>query len=85
MTPAYTLKLGLKIYPTNIGAQKIDGFTLETFEMILASFQVENKLGRARIFQKTFLIADINIEIVLDMLYLTLSNADVWLLEIELI
>ena len=38
MTPGYALKLGLKIRPTNGGAQKIDDSTLETFGMVLASF-----------------------------------------------
>ena len=38
MTPAYVSKLGLKVYFTNIGAQKIDGSILETFGMILANF-----------------------------------------------
>ena len=40
--------------PTDVGAQKIDGSTLETFGMVLASFQVEDKLGRAQFFQETF-------------------------------
>ena len=46
MTPAYAAKLGLGVRETNIGAQKIDGSTLHTFGMVLADFQVENKLGR---------------------------------------
>ena len=50
MTPAYAAKLGLQVQKIDIKAQKIDGSTLETFEMVLADFQVENKLGRARFF-----------------------------------
>ena len=65
MTPAYASRLSLWVYHTNIGAQKIDGFTLETFGMVLVSFQVEDKLGKAQFFQETFLLADINVEIVL--------------------
>ena len=42
MTSAYTAKLSLKVRKTNIGAQKIDGSTLETFGMVLADFQVED-------------------------------------------
>ena len=38
MTPVYTLKLSLRVYYTDVGAQKIDGFTLQTFEMVLANF-----------------------------------------------
>ena len=84
MTPAYAAKLGLKVQKTDIGAQKIDGSTLKTFGMILADFQVEDKLGRARFFQENFLLADISAEIVLGMSFLTLSNADVWFVEKKL-
>ena len=41
----YALKLGLKVRITNIRAQNIDGSTLKTFEMVCASFQVEDELG----------------------------------------
>ena len=47
MTPAYVSKLGLRVRQTNFGAQKVNGSILKTFEMVLASFQVEDKLGRA--------------------------------------
>ena len=52
--------------------------------MVLASFQVEDKFGRARFFQKTFLLANISAEIVLGMPFLTLSNADVQFVEKKL-
>ena len=84
MTPAYTAKLGLQVQKANIGAQKIDGSTLETFGMVLADFQVEDKLGKVRFFQETFLLADINAEVVLGMPFLTLSNADVQFVKKEL-
>ena len=84
MSPAYAAKLGLKVQKTDIGAQKIDGSTLETFGMILADFQVEDKLGRARFFQETFLLADISTEVVPGMPFLTLSNANVQFVEKKL-
>ena len=77
MTSAYALRLGLRVCRTNIGAQKIDGIILKIFEMVLASFQIEDKLGKARFFQDTFLLANISAEVVLGMLFLTFSNADV--------
>ena len=52
--------------------------------MVLADFQVENKLGKARFFQETFLLANISAEVVLGMPFLTLSNADVQFVEKEL-
>ena len=51
--------------------------------MALADFQVEDKLGRARFFQETFLLANISVEIVLDMPFLTLSNANIQFIEKE--
>ena len=38
MTSIYISKLGVRVYHINIGAQNIDGSTLKTFGMILASF-----------------------------------------------
>lgn len=77
MTLIYAAKLGLKICRTNIGAQKIDDFTLKMFGMVLASFQVENQLRKAWFFQEIFLFADINVEVVLKMPFLTFNNADI--------
>ena len=45
--------------------------------MVIAGFRVLNKYGRARFFQKTFLLADTTMEVVLEMLFLTFSNADI--------
>ena len=77
MTPVYTSKLGFKVHPTNIGAQKIDSTTLKIFKMVLASFQIENKLRKGWLFQETFLLADISGKVALDILFLILSNANV--------
>ena len=84
MTPAYASKLGLRVRHTDVRAQKIDSSTLQTFGMVLANFQVEDKLGKTRFFQETFLLANISAEVVLGMPFLTLSNADVQFVEKEL-
>ena len=84
MTPAYTAHLGLKVRMTDVGAQKIDGSSLAIYGMVIAAFQVVNKLGRSRFFQETFLLADISMEVVLGMPFLSLSNADVQFAEKEL-
>ena len=84
MTPAYAKKLGLRTQKTDGGAQKINESSLDTFEMVIAGFQIIDKLGRARFFQETFLLADTTIEVVLGMPFLTLSNADIQFAEKEL-
>ena len=52
--------------------------------MVLADFQIEDKLGKVQFFQETFLLADISAEVVLGMPFLTLSNADVQFVKKEL-
>ena len=77
MTPAFAARLGLSIHPTGIGAQKIDGSALRTYGMAIAGFSIQDKSGRARFFEETFLLADTSIEVVLGMPFLALSNADI--------
>ena len=45
--------------------------------MVLASFQIKNMLGKTQFFQKTFLLIDFGIEVVLEMPFLTLSNINI--------
>ena len=77
MSPAYAERLVFKIWKTNVGAQKIDGSALETFGMVIADFQMEDKGGRPRFFQETFLMTNTKFEVVLGMPFLKISNADV--------
>ena len=77
MTSLYASKLGLKVCPTNIGAQKVDGSTLKIFGMVLASFQAEDKLRKTHFFQETFLVANTSVKMILGILFLAFSNADV--------
>ena len=77
MSSTYAEKLGLKTWKTNVGAQKIDGSALETFGMVIADFQVEDRSGRPRFFQETFLVADTKFKVILEMPFLKISNADV--------
>ena len=72
----YAQKLKLKIQKTNIGAQKIDGSALEIFEMVIADFQMQNKASKPRFFQETFLVANTKFKVILGMLFLKISNAD---------
>ena len=77
MSPAYIERLSLKTRKTNVGAQNIDGSALEIFGMVIADFQVEDKDSRPRFFQKIFLVADTKFEVVLGMLFLKISSANV--------
>ena len=50
MSPAYAKKLGLRIRPTDVGAQKIDGSHLDIFGMVIAGFLLQDKLGKVQFF-----------------------------------
>ena len=77
MTPAYAAHLGLKVRVTNVNIQKIDRPSLATYDMVIAAFQVVNKLDCSRFFQQTFLLPNISMKVVLGMLFLIFSNVDV--------
>lgn len=77
MSPAYAERLGFQTWKTNIRAQKIDGSILETFTIVIVDFQVEDEVGKSRFFQKTFLVANTKFKVVLEILFLKFSNADI--------
>lgn len=77
MNPDLAWKLGFKIRRTNIGAQKINGFALEIFGIVIADFQVENKVSRPKFFQETFLVTDTKFMVILRMIFLKISNTNV--------
>ena len=77
INPNYTWKLRLKIWKTNVKAQKIDGSTLEIFGMVIADFQMEDKASRPRFFQKIFLVLNTKFKVILGILFLKISNINV--------
>ena len=70
--------------PFDVGAQKIDGTTLDTYGMVVVAFSVTDQANRVRFFEETFLVANVSPEVVLGMPFLTLSGADVDFLDREL-
>ena len=50
MTPAYAAQLDLKVRKTDVGTQKIDGSSLATYNMVISTFQILNKLGHSWFF-----------------------------------
>ena len=77
MHPSFAKQLSLPISLRGIRAQKTDGTTLETHEMVVIAFSVVDKANRVKIFEEPFLVANLSPEVVLGMLFLTLSSADV--------
>ena len=74
--PTFVKELGLPIRPTDIRVQKIDGTMLDTYRIVVAAFSMNNKANQIRFFEKTFLMANIGLEIAFGMLFLTLNDAN---------
>lgn len=77
MTLVYIVKLELITWMTSVEAQKTDGLLLEIYDMTLAKFLLQDNLEKVWFFKRIFLLPNTNIEIVLGILFLSLSNADI--------
>ena len=75
--PTLAQKLRLPVRPIDMEAQKIDGTIFDTFWMVVTTFSVMNKANQVRFFKETFLVANVSPGIVLGILFLTLSGADI--------
>lgn len=73
-TLAYTAKLGFTNWKTSIKTSRIDGLSLDTYNMALARFSIHGSLRKVWFLEKTFLLANTSIKIVLGMLFLAFSN-----------
>ena len=82
---AYATKLGLRTRKIDVSVQKINGFHLNIFGMVIADCSVKDKLERVQSFQKTFLLANIDLEVVLTILFFTLSIVNISFVEQEFI
>lgn len=77
ITIAYAKKLGFQICKTNVEAQKIVSFSLIIYKIVITRFQVLDQLARACFYQKIFLLSNINKNIILKLIFLTLNNANI--------
>ncbi len=66
MCQAFTYQWGFKTQKTNVGAQKINDTTLETYGMVVSTFFVLDTDGRKRFFEESFLLADVKPDVVGD-------------------
>ena len=61
----FAWELRLFIKPTDVKAQKINGITLDIFEMVVAAFLMTDKANWVKFLEKTFLVANVSLEVVL--------------------
>lgn len=55
----------------------MDSFILKIFEIVLINFNMKNKLEKTWFFQKTFLLIDFIIEMILKILFFIFNNANI--------
>ena len=72
--PAYAIKLSFCTRKVDVGTEKINGSYLDIFVIVTADCSVKDRLKTVRFFQQIFLLANISLEIVLEMLFLTFSR-----------
>ena len=77
MHPNFAERLGLVVQATNVGAQKIEGTNLEIYGMMVVVFSVTDQADMVKFFEKTFLVANVSLDVVLGMAFFTLSGVDV--------
>ena len=77
MYPAFAERLGFVVLTTNVGVQKIDGTTFETYGMVVAAFSVTDQANKVRFFEEIFLVANVSPDMVFGMSFLILNSADV--------
>lgn len=71
------MKLGLVIRKIEVDTKKIDGSSLETYRIVIASFLIQNKLEMVWFFGETFLIAYTSMKVILEMSFLIFSDANI--------
>ena len=74
---SFTKQLSLPIRPIDVGTQKIDGTTLDTYAIVVAVFLMMDKANQVRFFEEIFLVANFSPKIVFGMSFLTLSGANI--------
>lgn len=75
--PSFAKKPVFRISKIHVGTQKIDGSKLESYRIMIALVQLDDKDRKSRFFEKTFLLADISLNIAFGMLFLILSNVKI--------
>lgn len=57
--------------------QKIDGYVLKTYCIVLAGFSIQDKSGKIWFFVATFLLTDTSMEVVWRMPFLAFNNKNI--------
>lgn len=81
MTTTYISKLGIIIWKTNIRVNKIDKLFWKTYSIAIKDFQPKKKLTKIQLFEKTFILANISIKILLEICFFIFCKLDIYIHE----
>lgn len=73
----FAKNIGFYIWKTDIKVYNINSFRLEIFDMIIAIFQIVDKMEGSCNFIKIFLLVDISISVALIISFFTLNNVEI--------
>lgn len=77
----FAKKLGFSIRLIDVGAPKIDGTILNIYGIIITAFLVTDKANQIRFIEEIFLVANICLKVVFEIIFFILSDADVDVLD----
>ena len=73
----FAKRLSFVMQFTNIGTSKIDHSTFKIYGITVIAFIVIDQNIKVGFIEKAFLVPNVNLDIVLELFFLILSNADV--------
>lgn len=77
MSQVFAYQLSFKTWKTSVWTQKIDNTTLKTYRIVIYIFSIWNRDGKERFFKESFLMANIKLDVMLKILFLITSNANI--------
>lgn len=73
----FTKELRLLIKPIGVRTQEIDGITLDTYRIVVATFLLTNKANQEKFFKEKFLVANVSLKVVFKIFFLTLNSINI--------
>lgn len=77
MTPVHTIQMDPAIKFIDVGTQKVYGFPPKVHVVVSIKLLVSDKKDSDRFFEEILLLANTNMEVVLGIFFVFLSNADI--------
>lgn len=77
MYQSFVRKHSIRIWKTDVSAQKIDRSMLASYGIVIVLFKIDDKDIKIFFFEETLLLANLSMDIAFGMSFFTLSNIEV--------